>query len=86
MELLKKLHIPFRYKVEIRSREIDFIIGETAVEIDGHPQDPNKNKMLIKEGYDLLHLNSWEIPNPNLEQWLKNYGRFKFIRSSSNNS
>lgn len=86
MELLKKLHIPFRYKVKVKGREVDFIIGDLAIEIDGHPQSPEKNRMLINEGYDLLHLNSWEIPNPNLEQWLKNNGRIITIRPTSDNS
>ena len=71
MELLKRFHIPFRYKVQIQGKEVDFIIGDTAVEIDGHPQSPEKNRMLIAEGYNLLHLNSWEIPNQNLEIWLR---------------
>ena len=71
MELLKKLHIPFRYKVKVKGQEVDFIISDTAIEIDGHPQSPDKNRMLVTEGYNLLHLNSWEIPNQNLEKWLK---------------
>ena len=83
MEMLKKLHIPFRYKVEVRGREVDFIIGNLAVEIDGHPQSKSKNEMLAQAGYDILHLNSWEIPNPFLEKWLYNHGRNKSIRPTS---
>ena len=85
MELLKKLHIPFHYKIFVENREVDFIVGNLAVEIDGHEQDSAKNWMLIKNGYDIVHLNSWEIPNPHLMQWLKENGRHKFIRSSSDN-
>lgn len=70
-ELLKKYHIPFRTKVIIENREVDFVIGSTVIEIDGHPQNPKKNIMLLREGYDVIHLNSWEIPNANLEKWLK---------------
>ena len=85
-ELLKKLHIPFRYKVKIQDREVDFLIGNTVIELDGHPQDSSKNWMLIKEGYNPIHFNSWEIPNDNLVKWLKNNGWNKLAWSSSNNS
>ena len=57
-ELLKALHIPFRTKVKIKGREIDFLIGKTAIEIDSHPQDVEKNKLLIAAGYNPLHFHS----------------------------
>lgn len=72
VELLKQLHIPFQAKVKIQGREVDFIIkGKYAIEIDGHQQDPEKNKILMKEGYNPIHFYNWEIPNPNLIEWLK---------------
>lgn len=86
MELLKKLRIPFRYKAKIGGREVDFIIGNMAIEIDGHPQDVSKNWMLLDNGYNPIHFNSWEIPNPYLEDWLRNNGRFIVIGSASHNS
>jgi very-short-patch-repair endonuclease len=69
-ELCKKLHIPFRTKVMIGGREIDFIIGHYAIEIDGHQQDSSKNIMLVDEGYTPLHFNNWNI-NDSLVDWLK---------------
>lgn len=71
-ELLKKLHIPFQTKVRIQGREIDFLIGKYAIEIDSHPQDVSKNQMLIDAGYSPIHFGSWMIPNPHLIEWLKN--------------
>lgn len=70
-ELLKRLHIPFKAKIKIEGREIDFLIGKYAIEIDGHKQDVKKNQMLIEKGYNPIHFNSWEIPNQNLIEWLK---------------
>lgn len=75
MEILKKLHIPFRSKVRIGGREVDFLIGTYAIELDGHLQDASKNKMLISLGYNPIHFDSWEVPNPYLEEWLNIYGR-----------
>lgn len=69
-ELLKKLHIPFKTKVKIQGREIDFIIGKYAIDIDGHEQDVSKNKMLVEHGYSPIHLSNMSVSNPNLEEWL----------------
>lgn len=71
MELLKSLHIPYKTKVKIQGREIDFLVGRYAIEIDGHMQDVDKNKMLAEAGYAPIHFNSWTIPNPNLVAWLR---------------
>jgi very-short-patch-repair endonuclease len=71
-ELLKKYHVPFQTKVKIMGREIDFIVKNYAIEIDGHKQDVSKNWMLSSLGYNLIHLNNNEIPNPYLEEWFKN--------------
>lgn len=90
-EILKSQHIPFRTKVLIAGHEVDFIIGDYVIEIDGknrnHNQDVEKNKLIIKEGLIPFHLNSWDI-GPHLKDWIhKIYGkRSKFIRSTSNNS
>lgn len=75
-EILKGCRIPFRAKVRIQNREIDFLIGKIAVEIDGHLQDSEKNKMLVQQGYTPLHLPSWEIKPQNLS-WLTKYGLFR---------
>ena len=69
-EILKKYRIPFRSKVKIGDREIDFVIKEYAIDIDGHKQDVSKNKMLISKGYSPVHFNNNEIPNPKLIEWI----------------
>ena len=70
-ELLKQLRIPFRSKVKIMGREIDFIVKNYAIDIDGHKQNVSKNWMLTSMGYTPIHFNNNEIPNPNLIEWLK---------------
>ena len=78
-EILKSQHIPFRTKVLIAGHEVDFIIGDYVIEIDGknrnHNQDVEKNKLIIKEGLIPFHLNSWDI-GPHLKDWIhKIYGK-----------
>lgn len=74
-ELLKALKIPFKYHWMIRGREVDFLIGEHAIEIDSHQQDVQKNVMLVEEGYIPLHLHSKDI-GTYLTTWLMNlHGR-----------
>lgn len=74
MELCKLHHIPFRTKVKIQGREIDFLIKNLAIEIDSHPQDPEKNSMLFNQGYTPIHLFNWDIKTE-LVDWLKQYGK-----------
>lgn len=74
MELCKQLHIPFRTKVMIQGREIDFLIGNYAIEIESHYQDPDKNSMLFNAGYSPVHIMNWDV-TPKLVEWLKQYGR-----------
>jgi hypothetical protein len=76
-EILKRLHIPFLAKVKIEGREIDFLIGIYAIEIDSHSQDVEKNHRLIQLGYNPIHFNNWEIKlyEDSIEEWLKNICR-----------
>ncbi len=69
-EVLKRLHIPFRHRVKIGKREVDFVIGRYAIDIDGHKQDVNKNIMLITKGYNPIHFDNSSLPNPYLDEWL----------------
>jgi len=62
-EILKKNHVPFKHRVIVAGREIDFIVGKYAVEIDGHDQDNAKNKMLVEHGYT-----PWHITNKVLQE------------------
>lgn len=60
-ELLKKNHIKFRYKQIIGGREVDFIVGKYAIEIDGHLQEGKKNEQLHEAGYIPIHYENSEI-------------------------
>lgn len=60
-EILKTNHIPFRAKVIVNGREVDFLIGKNAIDIDGHDQDPSKNVHLVKAGYVPIHFSNREI-------------------------
>jgi len=74
-ELLKASKIPFRHRWLIGGREVDFLVGKYAIEIDSHAQDVEKNKMLVREGYVPLHIKSGDIGDY-LKLWLINlYGR-----------
>lgn len=70
MELLKKLHIPFQAKVKIKGREVDFLINNNAIDIDGHGQDVSKNRMLMSLGYNPIHFDNRGI-NDSIIEWLK---------------
>jgi len=63
MEILKNSHIPFKAKVRIKNREVDFLIGKNSIDIDGHQQDGKKNEMLAKEGLIPIHFSNQEIKN-----------------------
>lgn len=69
-EILKKHHIPFKYRQIIEGHEIDFIIGKYAIEIDGHEQSAIRNAWLVKKGYVPLHYNNRALLNnlPAVEQ------------------
>jgi len=41
--MLKVERIPFKAKVMIQGRDIDFLIGKYAIEIDSHRQDVENN-------------------------------------------
>lgn len=72
LEVFKRHHVLFRAKVIIKGREIDFVIGKYTIDIDGHPQDSEKNRMLIGEGYAPIHFFNHEIPQQ-LELWLEHH-------------
>jgi len=60
-ELLKKHRIPFKAKVKIQGREVDFIVGRCAIDIDGHEQFDGKNEMLVREGFIPIHFDNREV-------------------------
>jgi very-short-patch-repair endonuclease len=57
-ERLKANHIPFRIKIKIKEREVDFIVGNYAIDIDGHEQDGLKNHMLADSGFIPIHIDN----------------------------
>jgi len=60
-EILKSNHIPFRSKIVVKGREVDFIIGKYAIGIDGHKQDGQKNVHLVNAGYIPIHFSNKEV-------------------------
>lgn len=71
LEILKNLHIPFKTKIIIRGFEVDFLIGKNVIEVDGHIQNTNKNKILMEAGYNVYHFQNKEIDNKT-KKWLIN--------------
>lgn len=62
-EILKELRIPFKTKVRILGKELDFVVGKYTIEINGHEQVPEKNNSLIQFGYVPIHFHNLEIIN-----------------------
>jgi very-short-patch-repair endonuclease len=60
-ETLKSMRIPFRAKVKIDGMEIDFIVKDRAIEINGHAQDEERNLKLVKLGFTPIHLHNSEV-------------------------
>ncbi len=73
-EILKELHIEFKHRWIIKGREVDFLIGNNVIEINGHPQDRNKNHWLVELGYTPHHINNQELYNnrDSIKQKIKN--------------
>ncbi len=66
-ERLNRARIPFQTKVHIGGREVDFLIGRYAIEINGHEQDPIKNVMLVHHGYIPVHISNNLVNNVNIK-------------------
>ena len=71
IRFLQENHIPFQTKLKIKGREIDFLIGKYAVDLDCHDQDSSKNVMLVEEGFIPLHFSNREIKNNDykIQKW-----------------
>lgn len=70
-EVLKELRLSFKHRWLVEGREVDFIVGSLAIEIDGHEQDVEKNNMLLKNGYTPIHLHNQEVTVDNIKRILK---------------
>jgi len=77
VEILKKNHIPFKTKVRIKNREVDFIIRKYAIDIDGHQQDGKKNEMLVSEGFIPIHISNRELKQ-NAYKFSKWFNEFRY--------
>ncbi len=66
---LRENHIPFKTKIKINNREVDFLVGKYAIDIDGHEQDGNKNAMLANEDYIPIHISNQEVKVINIKKY-----------------
>lgn len=56
----------------IQGREVDFLVGKYAIEIDGHDQEGKKNHILADVGYIPIHYNNSDITENLNIKYLKN--------------
>lgn len=70
-ECLKEMKIPFKHRWIIQGREIDFVIGKYAIEIDGHEQDEVKNEILANLGYIPIHIHNSEVTRDYIKNLIK---------------
>jgi len=63
LEILKELHIKYKCKVLVDRREIDFLCGKYAIEINGHPQKIDKNSSLLESNYIPININNEDLFN-----------------------
>lgn len=57
-EILKFLRIPFKHRWLVNGREVDFIVKNYAIEINGHEQTSERNKFLVENGYIPIHFSN----------------------------
>lgn len=60
-EVLKELHIPFKHRWLVNGREIDFIFGDVALEVNGHEQNAERNQRIVEAGYRPIHISNDEL-------------------------
>ena len=59
--LLNEKRIPFKTKVKIGKYEVDFLVRNLAIELDGHRQSVIKNEYLVNQGYIPWHFTNKEV-------------------------
>ena len=59
--ILQENKIEFLTKQKVNNREVDFLIGNVVIELDGHSQKIEKNNDLAILGYIPLHFTNKEI-------------------------
>lgn len=70
-EVLKELRVPFKHRWIIEGREVDFLIGNVCLEINGHEQDEVKNQILAEKGYVPVHLHNDEVSKETVRNLIK---------------
>lgn len=70
-EVLKQLHVPFKHRWIIHGREVDFLLGNVVLEIDGHEQDGEKNHVLSELGFLPIHIHNSECTKEYITSLIK---------------
>lgn len=84
--LLQENQISFQSKVSVGGYEVDFLIGNYAIEINGHSQRGDKNHTLAELGYIPLHFTNTEVYSNRdllLETIKQLHGTYKLSKRSS---
>jgi len=59
IEVFKELRIPFKHRWLLLGYEVDFLIGNIIIEVDGRKkQSVEKNKTLTEAGYDVIRISN----------------------------
>jgi len=80
-EILKELHIPFKHRFKLQDLEIDFIVKQYAIDIDGHNQNGLRNHKIASLGFVPIHFSNLEIilDRNNIKNKLKEIYEFNSI-------
>lgn len=70
-EVLKEFKLPFRHRWLIGGYEIDFVVGNVCLEINGHEQNTTKNNHIVSLGYKLIHLTNQEVNREYITKLIK---------------
>jgi len=62
-EHLKRNKIQYNTKVQIMGFEVDFLIGKYAIEINGHPANYEKSRLLKDLGFTPVNYSNKEVLN-----------------------
>lgn len=66
-ELLKDNHIKFSFKQKVGKYEVDFLVDRCAIEINGHPQNIEKNNYLAQNEFIPLNFSNAQVRNIQLK-------------------
>lgn len=74
IEVLKELRKPFCHRLLLLGYEVDFLIGNYIIEIDGRKkQSEKKNRELLEAGFNVIHLSNQQTKERSkLTIYLKN--------------